>query len=93
MPQFIDSLIAADIPAKSLDMIPRPPEWRAFMAESAPITVRRVFEAINSALTPDMVVVSDVGDALFGAMDLVIRSNTEFLSPAYYAPQFALDQG
>jgi len=85
MPQFIDALIAADIPVKPFEMIPRPPEWRAFSAEPAPITVRRMFEAINSALTPDMVVVSDVGDALFGAMDLVIRSNTEFLSPAYYA--------
>lgn len=30
MSQFIDALIAADIPAKPLEMIPRPPEWRAF---------------------------------------------------------------
>ena len=30
-------------------------------------------------------VVADVGDALFGATDLFIRGNTEFLGPAYYA--------
>ncbi len=32
-----------------------------------------------------MVVVADVGDALFGASDLYIHRRTEFLGPAYYA--------
>jgi indolepyruvate decarboxylase len=31
-----------------------------------------------------MVVVTDVGDCLFGAIDLKIHKRTEFLSPAYY---------
>jgi len=30
-------------------------------------------------------VVADVGNALFGASDLLIRHRTEFLGPAYYA--------
>ncbi len=85
MPQFIDGIMNSDLSRKPMGAIPRPPEWRQFSSEPGPITVRRMFDAINSNLTSDMVVVADVGDALFGAMDLVIRSNTEFLSAAYYA--------
>jgi TPP-dependent 2-oxoacid decarboxylase len=32
-----------------------------------------------------MIVLADVGDALFPGADLIIRGNTKFLSPAYYA--------
>jgi len=49
------------------------------------ITVRRLFQRLNSFLTENMMVVVDVGDALFGATDLFIRHRTEFLGPAYYA--------
>ena len=31
-----------------------------------------------------MVVIADVGDALFASSDLVIHRQTEFISPAYY---------
>jgi indolepyruvate decarboxylase len=50
----------------------------------APITIARLFARLNEALTDDTIVIADVGDALFGASDLVIRQRTEFLSPAYY---------
>lgn len=49
------------------------------------ITVKRLFEKLNTVITDDTVVIADVGDALFGAADLCIHSKTEFLSPAYYA--------
>lgn len=49
------------------------------------ITVKRLFEKLNTFLTDDTVVITDVGDALFGAADLCIHSRTEFLSPSYYA--------
>jgi indolepyruvate decarboxylase len=32
-----------------------------------------------------MIVLADVGDSLFAGADLIIRGNTRFLSPAYYA--------
>lgn len=50
----------------------------------APITVKRCFQRLNTFLKDDMVVIADIGDALFGASDLVIHRRTEFLSPAYY---------
>jgi indolepyruvate decarboxylase len=49
------------------------------------ITVKYVFEYLNSCLTDDMIVLADVGDSLFAGADLIIRGNTRFLSPAYYA--------
>jgi len=48
------------------------------------ITVKYLFERLNSYLQDDTIVVADVGDALFGAADLFIHQRTEFLSPAYY---------
>ncbi len=49
------------------------------------ITVKYVFEYLNSCLTDHMIVLADVGDALFAGADLIMRGNTKFLSPAYYA--------
>ena len=49
------------------------------------ITVQSLFAEVNRILSRDIIVIADVGEALFGASDLVIREPTEFLSPAYYA--------
>ena len=49
------------------------------------ITVQRLFQCINSFLSDNMIVVTDVGDALFASTDLIMHERTEFLSPAYYA--------
>jgi indolepyruvate decarboxylase len=49
------------------------------------VSVKRLFERLNSYLAENTVVVVDVGDAMFGATDLYIRHRTEFLGPAYYA--------
>ena len=35
-------------------------------------------------LDDGMVVIADIGDALFGSADLVMGRRTEFISPAYY---------
>ena len=58
------------------------------------ITVQRLFQRLNVFIAEEMVVVADVGDALFGAGDLFIRHRTEFLGPAYYASMgFAVPAG
>src|SRR5437879_663987 len=49
------------------------------------LTVKLLFQRLNAFVSRSTVVVADVGDALFGAIDLFIRGNTEFLGPAYYA--------
>ena len=49
------------------------------------ITVRRLFQRLDSFLRDNTIVISDVGDALFGAADLHIHHDTQFLGTAYYA--------
>ncbi len=52
---------------------------------AAPLTVRRLFARLNETLQDNTLVICDVGDALFGGVDLRIHRPTEFLGPAYYA--------
>ena len=59
-------------------------EGRARAVGSQLLSVKCLFQRLNQFLSEDLVVVADVGDALFGATDLFIRQRTEFLSPAYY---------
>ncbi len=49
------------------------------------MTVKRLFQGLNAFLTDESVVIADAGDALFGAVDLVLGCDAYFLSPAYYA--------
>jgi indolepyruvate decarboxylase len=59
--------------------------YQHFVAEkNQKITVKRLFERLNSSVTNNTIVIADVGDSLFGALDLTIHGQTEFLSPAYY---------
>lgn len=48
------------------------------------ITAPRVFECIQSFLKPEHILVTDVGDCLFGSEDLVLEKNS-FLASAYFA--------
>ncbi len=61
---------------------PEIPAWRP--SNAAPMTMKRLFQKINSVLDQKLVVVSDTGDSLFAAADLSITQHTEFLSTAYY---------
>jgi TPP-dependent 2-oxoacid decarboxylase len=49
-----------------------------------PVTIKRLFQKIDSVLDDNLVVVADTGDSLFAASDLCISQHTEFLSTAYY---------
>jgi TPP-dependent 2-oxoacid decarboxylase len=53
-------------------------------ARNQKITVRRLFERLNFSITDNAIVIADVGDSLFGSLDLTIHGQTDFLSPAYY---------
>jgi len=48
------------------------------------VTVAALFARLQNYLTDDTLVIADIGDSLFGSMDLCIHKQTEFLSPAYY---------
>jgi indolepyruvate decarboxylase len=48
------------------------------------ITMARLFEKINSVLNANLAVVSDVGDALLGACELIIHQQNNFIATANY---------
>ncbi|MFM7206343.1 MAG: alpha-keto acid decarboxylase family protein [Planctomycetaceae bacterium] len=50
----------------------------------APITIARLIRGLDELLDERTIVVADVGDALFASSSLVIRGQTEYISPAYY---------
>ena len=85
---FIVNLIESNDIKQRVDFINNPlshnPEQFCAI-KGQKITIKRLFECINSFLKDDMIVLADIGDALFGGTDLVIHRKTEFLSPAYYA--------
>jgi TPP-dependent 2-oxoacid decarboxylase len=52
----------------------------------SPVKSVHLFGRLNTMLAehPEMTVIADIGDSLFGAADLEMHRHTEFLSPAYY---------
>jgi indolepyruvate decarboxylase len=83
---FLQGLIN-DPPLAPRRPIPRElqPQHEPFvLAGEDRITVTRLFARLNEQLDEKTIVIADIGDALFGATELVIRGRTEFLSPAYY---------
>lgn len=84
---FVHGLLDARLKRRGPAAIPNPEPMPAFLAVRGKnrITVKRLFQRLNSYLTDNTVVVADVGDALFGAAELFIHRRTEFLGPAYYA--------
>ncbi|MBV9386941.1 MAG: alpha-keto acid decarboxylase family protein [Chroococcidiopsidaceae cyanobacterium CP_BM_ER_R8_30] len=83
---FVQGLVTADIQRRETKLPNRsePPTVFSPVANQA-ITIARLFERLNFFLSNDMIVLADVGDALFAGIDLLIHGKTRFLSPAYYA--------
>ncbi len=83
---FLNGLLIADLKHRQFDLPSRfllPTEFSVKPGQK--ITVQRLFERLNLFINNDMIVIADVGDALFAGADLVVHQKTRFLSPAYYA--------
>ena len=83
---FIDGLVAAGLkaPPRPLPAAARTADEPFELRPDEPITIRRLIARLNQALDETMVVIADLGDALFASSELVIHRQTEFISPAYY---------
>jgi len=92
---FLAGLVESPLHRHEPGKFPHPEPAVEFIAQGKQkVTVRRLFQCLNAFLTKDIVVIADIGDALFGAADLLIRHHTEFLSPAYYTSMgFAVPAG
>lgn len=69
--------------------VPIPPAAAApasadFPLPGRPMTVARLIERLNRTLTPEMMVVADIGDSLFGALELRVHERSGFFASAFY---------
>lgn len=83
---FLKALVAAKPRGARRPLPPGPAEAQgAFtLRPDAPITTTRLVRRLDESLDDKTIVIADVGDSLFASSELVIRGQTEFLSPAYY---------
>jgi len=83
---FLRGLMKANLtpPKRRIPADCKRKEARFVLNPDAKITTARMFARINQMLSQGLAVVADVGDCLFGAAELSINRDTEFISPAYY---------
>ncbi len=84
---FISGFSFLDLPKPFTSTIPR--YAKALSVPFIPnlhkkITTEKIFECLQSHLTAEHIIITDIGDCLFGAMDLIVEQNA-FLSCAYFA--------
>lgn len=88
--QFLDfckSLFKMNVPPKKMDYITIPfhkKDTSFTPSPGAKLTSDRFFTKINSIITSNMSILADVGNALFGASELVIRHKNNFVANAFY---------
>jgi len=82
---FIDGLLKGGVRRRKSTKIPNPPlPKRPRPSRDKKVSVSYLFKTLNAALDEKTVVIADPGDAMLGALDMVIQRETEFLCPAYY---------
>jgi TPP-dependent 2-oxoacid decarboxylase len=76
--------LAARIPARPAPAIRNPARPLPWVPQPGTVvTTARLFQCLNAFLDSSTTVITDVGDALFGAIDLHVE-RSDFLAPAYY---------
>jgi indolepyruvate decarboxylase len=87
---FLASLIEAPLAIKDFVLVGKQSNTNNYnnkhfsVARNQKITVKHLFERLNFSITDSSIIIADVGDSLFGSLDLTIHGQTDFLSPAYY---------
>lgn len=88
---FARALFKASVRREGLVTTIAAPVCKEFKPRSGvKITVAKFFEKIDSILSPDSIVVSDVGDSLFGASDLITHQHGFFATAFYPSMGFAI---
>lgn len=89
---FIIGLRERELAPQRTPFVKRRSRHEAWVPQGAsPVTVARLFQRLDLLLGEGMVVIADIGDSLFGAADLTMTPQTDFVSPAYYTSMgFAL---
>jgi indolepyruvate decarboxylase len=85
---FLRGLIAKKLVLKRTPVPKRSSPFAQAMSAKPKTAVKSIhlFGRLNRMLEshPELTVIADIGDSLFGAADMEMHRHTEFLSPAYY---------
>lgn len=84
---FVAALADAELPSFPASARPAAPgslqPWNA--EPEAAITVGRLYERLGHFLDDDTIVIADPGDSMFGALDIPVHHDHDFLANAFYA--------
>lgn len=83
---FLTGLSQANIPPKKVIKPKLPPPFTPLAKSelTEPLNVEQIIRIVSLHLDEHSCVVSDVGDAIFGAVGIRTRNRAEFIAPAYY---------
>lgn len=81
VPALQEVLPVLDVPIPAREPEPAAPD---FPIPGQPMTMARLIGRLDRMLTPEMMVVSDIGDCLFGAIELRVHERSGFFASAYY---------
>lgn len=84
--EFLKGLLQINIDKREYTDSPHPESLQLLQpVMGKEISIKYLFQRLNSFIDKNTVIIADTGDAMFGAMDMTIHRETKFLSPAYYA--------
>jgi indolepyruvate decarboxylase len=84
--QFFSALLSARLRRRRRPVLPERPAPQCLLSKPGNrLRTRSLFPILDEFITDRVIVVSDVGDCLFGALDLGRGHQMEFLGPAYYS--------
>lgn len=83
---FLDKLLGRELAVAPRPIPPdlKPPRSPFQLVADAPLTIRRMIQALDEQIDDETIVIADIGDSLFAATELTTYGRTEFISPAYY---------
>lgn len=81
---FVEALFRSKVQKRPVPCLPVKSEKKFVTQVGKKITATRLFEKIDSLLDRNMAIVADVGDSLFGALDLTVHDSHHFISNAFY---------
>ena len=83
---FLKGLLPININKREDTGCPHPESLQPLQSVAGKkITIKYLYQRLNSFIDRNTVIIADTGDAMFAAMDMTIHKETKFLSPAYYA--------
>lgn len=81
VPALQEALPVLGVPIPAREPEPAAPD---FPIPGQPMTMARLIGRLDRMLTPEMMVVSDIGDCLFGAIELRVHERSGFFASAFY---------